>query len=124
MPFDRARTMLCLGAAQRRAGHRREARSTLEDAQTRFAALGARPWSDAAKAELQRIGGRHASGSDLTPAEQRVADLVAHGNTNKQVAAALYLSAKTVEAHLRSIFRKLGVHTRSELTRRMLDEHR
>ena len=124
MPFDRARTLLCLGAAQRRAGRRRDARSTLEEAQTMFAALGARPWRERAEAELRRIGGRLASGDELTPAESRVADLVARGDTNKQVAAALYLSPKTVEAHLRSSFRKLGVHTRSELTRRVLDEQR
>jgi DNA-binding CsgD family transcriptional regulator len=124
MPFETARTQLCLGAAQRRAGHRRDARATLEAARATFAALGARPWRERAEGELRRIGGRHASGDELTPAERRVADLVAHGDTNRQVAAALFLSPKTVEAHLRSIFRKLGVRSRSELTRRVLGEQR
>ena len=109
MPFERARTLLCLGAVQRRAGHRRDARSTLEAAAAGFAALGAGLWRGAAETELRRIGGRRASGDSLTPAERQAAVLVAHGETNKQVAAALYLSTKTVEAHLRSIFRKLGV---------------
>ena len=124
MPFEQARTQLCLGAAQRRAGRRRDARATLEAARATFAALGARPWRERAEAELRRIGGRHASGDELTPAEWRVADLVARGDSNKRVAAALYLSPKTVEGHLRSIFRKLGVHSRSELTRWVLNEQR
>ena len=124
IPFERARTLLCLGEVQRRAGRRRDARATLEQASATFDALGARIWHAATETELRRIGGRRETGDTLTPAERRVADLVARGETNKQVAAALYLSSKTVEAHLRSIFRKLGVHTRSELTRRMLDEQR
>ena len=77
MPFERARTLLCLGAVQRRAGRRRDARSTLEAAAAGFAALGARPWRGAAEAELRRIGGRRASGDALTPAERQVAELVA-----------------------------------------------
>jgi DNA-binding CsgD family transcriptional regulator len=125
MPFERARTLLSLGEVQLRAGRRRDARATLEQASAAFGALGAlgaRAWRAAAETELGRIGGRRDSGDALTPAERRVADLVARGGTNKQVAAALYLSSKTVEAHLRSIFRKLDVHTRAELTRRLLDE--
>ena len=124
MPFERARTELCLGAAQRRAGQRRNARATLETARGTFAALAARPWAVRAEAELRRIGGRRSSGDELTPAERRVAEHVARGESNKQVAAALYLSPKTVEGHLRSIFRKLGVHSRSELTRKVLSEQR
>ena len=89
-----------------------------------LAALGARPWGTRAEAELRRIGGRRSSGDELTPAERQVADRVARGESNKQVAAALYLSPKTVEGHLRSIFRKLGVHSRSELTRKLLSEQR
>ena len=124
MPFEEVRTRLCLGAALRRAGRRREARATLEAARATFAALGARPWGERAEAELRRIGGRRASGDELTAAERRVADRVARGDSNKQVAAALYLSPKTVEGHLRSIFRKLGVHSRSELIRKVLSEQR
>jgi DNA-binding CsgD family transcriptional regulator len=124
MPFELARTRLCLGAAQRRAGRRRDARATLEEARAAFATLAAVPWRERAEGELRQIGGRRASGDQLTPAEQRVADRVAHGDTNRQVAAALYLSPKTVEGHLRSIFRKLGVHSRSELTRRVLSGQR
>jgi DNA-binding NarL/FixJ family response regulator len=124
MPFETARTLLFLGAAQRRAGHRRDARATLAAARDGLAALGARPWRERAEAELLAIGGRHASGDELTPAERRVADLVARGQTNRQVASWLFVSPKTVEAHLRSIFRKLGVSSRSQLTLRMLDDQR
>ena len=111
VPFERARTELCLGAAQRRAGQRRNARATLETARGTFAALAARPWAVRAEAELRRIGGRRSSGDEFTPAPRRVAEHVARGESNKQVAATLYLSPKTVEGHLRSIFRKLSMHS-------------
>ena len=117
MPFARARTLLDLGAAQRRAKRRREARATLSEAQDVFDALGAVPWSRRASEELARISGRHPGGSDLTATEQRVAELVAEGGTNKEVAATLFLSPRTVESHLRQIFQKLGVRSRTELAR-------
>jgi DNA-binding CsgD family transcriptional regulator len=119
IPFDRARTLLALGAARRRAKERRAARTALEDARGVFGALGARIWEQRAVAELARIGGRAPSSGELTPVERRVAELVAAGRTNKEVAAALFLSTRTVEGHLSRVYGKLGVHSRVELARKL-----
>jgi DNA-binding CsgD family transcriptional regulator len=115
IPLDRGRTLLALGATQRRAKRRREARATLEDALAVFEGIGASLWAERARAELKRISGRAASPGALTPAEERVAVLVAEGKTNKEVAAALFLSERTVEGHLAHIFGKLGVRNRREI---------
>jgi DNA-binding NarL/FixJ family response regulator len=66
-------------------------------------------WADQARAELERIGPRRTSGADLTEGERRVAELAAHGLTNRQVAAALFMSPKTVEANLSRAYQKLNV---------------
>ncbi len=106
LPLDRGRTLLALGAAQRRAKRRREARETLEEALGIFERIGAALWAERARAELKRISGRAASPGALTPAEERVAALVADGKTNREVAAALFLSERTVEGHLSHVFRE------------------
>jgi DNA-binding CsgD family transcriptional regulator len=120
IPFERARTLLHLGGAQRRAKHKLAARASLSEALDIFDGLGAEPWRAQVAAELARISGRRPSDSGLTPTEDRIVVLVAEGRTNKEVAAALYLSPKTVEAHLRSVFRKLGVRSRTALARHVL----
>jgi DNA-binding CsgD family transcriptional regulator/broad specificity phosphatase PhoE len=117
LPLDRGRTLLALGATQRRAKRRREARETLEEALAIFERIGAALWTQRARAELARISGRAASPGALTPAEERVAALVAEGKTNREVAVALFLSDRTVEGHLTHVFSKLGVRSRSELAR-------
>lgn len=118
-PFERARTMLALGSHSRRTGMRSAARSLLDEAAAVFGELGAAPWFDRATRESARISGRRRSGYDeLTDAEQRVADLVAEGLSNKDVASALYISVKTVEVTLTRVYRKLGVRSRTELARR------
>ena len=117
MPFDRARTLLVLGATQRRARQKSAARRTIADALAAFEQLGAGLWALKARAEVARIGGRAASRDDLTPAEERVAALVAEGRTNREVAAALFVSEHTVEFHLSRIYRKLGLRSRAELAR-------
>ncbi|OFW72721.1 MAG: hypothetical protein A2Y55_05415 [Actinobacteria bacterium RBG_16_68_12] len=117
IPLDRGRTLLALGAAQRRMKRRREARKTLEEALGIFERLGAALWAERARSELRRISGRAATPGALTPAEERVAALVAEGKTNREVAAALYLSERTVEGHLSHVFGKLGVRSRTELAR-------
>ncbi len=94
---------------------RREARATLEEALALFERIGAALWAERARGELKRISGRAASPGELTPAEERVAALVAEGKTNREVAAALYLSDRTVEGHLSRIFGKLGIRHRTEL---------
>lgn len=115
IPLDRGRTLLALGATQRRQKRRREARATLEDALGTFERIGAALWAERARAELKRISGRAATPGALTPAEERVAKLVAAGKTNKEVAAALFLSDRTVEGHLAHVFGKLGIRHRTEV---------
>jgi DNA-binding NarL/FixJ family response regulator len=118
LPFEHARTQLALGAAQRRARQRRAARDTLQAALGTFDRLGAELWAARARAELGRIGGRAPSAGELTPAERRVAELVAQGRTNREVASALVVSVHTVESALTQAYRKLGVRSRTELARR------
>ena len=120
-PFERARTLLSLGVVLRRAKHRRTARETLHQALAVFDQLGARAWSAKTAGELARIGGRVPAGDALTISERRVAHLVAEGRSNRQVAAELFLSVKTVAAHLTSIYAKLGVRSRTELARHLRD---
>lgn len=119
VPLERARTLLALGTAQRRAKRRREARETLEEALGIFERIGAALWAERARAELRRISGRAATPGALTPAEERIAALVAEGKTNREVAAALFLSERTVEGHLSHVFGKLGVRSRTELAREL-----
>jgi DNA-binding CsgD family transcriptional regulator len=116
-PFQHARTLLALGRTQRRAKKRAAARTTLEEALARFVHLGAPLWAEQTRAELARIGGRAPSRGELTEAERRIADLVADGRSNREVAAALFLTEHTVETVLSRIYRKLDVRSRSELAR-------
>jgi DNA-binding CsgD family transcriptional regulator len=118
MPFDRARTLLALGSAQRRGKRKRDARETLTEAQKTFEVLGATIWAQRTRREIDRISGRAPSGDELTPTERRVVELVAEGRTNREVAAALVVSPRTVEFHLRNVFRKLDLHTRAEIVHR------
>ena len=121
IPIERGRTLVALGSVHRRAGHRRHARSALEEALGLFERIGARIWADRARAELGRLGGRAPAGDELTPTERRVGQLVAEGRTNKEVAAALFISVRTVEANLTRIYSKLGVRSRTELAARGLE---
>jgi DNA-binding CsgD family transcriptional regulator len=114
-PFDLARTLLVKGQIQRRQKRKRPARETLEKALEIFDRLGAPLWAEKARAELSRIGGRAPSPTDLTPTELQVADLVGQGMTNREVAAALFMSEHTVRANLKRIYEKLGVRSRTEL---------
>jgi DNA-binding CsgD family transcriptional regulator len=114
-PFHHARTLLALGRTQRRAKQRGAARATLEEALAAFEHLGAPLWAEQARAELARIGGRSPSGGELTEAEGRIAKLVAEGRTNRDVAAALFLTEHSVETALTRVYRKLGVRSRTEL---------
>jgi DNA-binding CsgD family transcriptional regulator len=115
LPLDRGRTLLALGATQRRLKRRREARETLEEALGVFERIGAAFWAERTRAELARISGRASTPGALTPAEERVAALVAEGKTNREVAAALFLSDRTVEGHLSRVFGKLGIKHRTEV---------
>jgi DNA-binding CsgD family transcriptional regulator len=124
LPFEQARTELCYGERLRRSKRRRQSRQHLGDALEVFRALQARPWADRAEKELAATGTtarrRVAPGPEdqLTPQELRVAIAIAEGASNREAAAALFLSAKTIEFHLASVYRKLGIRSRSELARR------
>ena len=117
-PFQHARTLLALGRTQRRAKRRGAARATLTDALERFEGVGAPLWAEQARAELARLGGRSPSAGELTESESRIAELVAEGRTNREVAAALFLEVHSVETALTRVYRKLGVRSRAELARR------
>jgi DNA-binding CsgD family transcriptional regulator len=119
MPFERARTLMVKGVIERRAKRRRAARASLQQARALFDELGTPLWAERATVELARIGGRRAGGYELTATEEQVAALVAEGRTNREVAEALFMSVKTVEANLTRIYRKLDVRSRTELASRL-----
>jgi DNA-binding CsgD family transcriptional regulator len=121
MPFERARTLLVKGVIERRARRRGRAKESFEQALETFEHLGARLWADRARAELERVGLRRTSGGDLTEGERRVAELSAQGLTNREVAAALFMSPKTVEANLARAYQKLGISSRAELGAHMAE---
>ncbi len=118
VPFDQARTLLIIGVIHRRAKRKREAGVFLTQAADAFASLGAPGWVERTQAELRRVASR-AAPLQLTPTEQRVAELAASGLTNRQVAEQAFISAKTVEANLARAYRKLGISSRAELGARM-----
>jgi DNA-binding CsgD family transcriptional regulator len=118
-PFARARTLLALGVVLRRGKKRAAARTALREAGALFERLGAKLWLERTRLEAARISGRRASGSALTETERRVAELVASGRSNKEVATALFVTVRTVEANLTRIYGKLGVRSRTELARRL-----
>ena len=122
MPFEHARTLLALGATRRRARMKRPAREALEQALAIFEGLGARLWADKTRAELARIGGRPAATGELTPTERRIAALAAEGRSNKEIATALFVTPKTVGTQLSRIYRKVGVHSRTELARHLSED--
>ena len=115
MPFERGRTLLVLGLLQRRRNERRRAHDSLTQALAIFEQLGAQLWVARTQRELRPLGGRPTSSEALTPGEQRVAELAASGLTNRQVAAALSISPKTVESNLARAYRKLDISSRAEL---------
>jgi len=117
-PFGHARAVLALGVVRRRGRQKRPAREAIEESVAAFDALGAEAWASRARAELGRVGGRTRE-DGLTAAERRVASLVAEGRTNREVAAALFLSQRTVASHLTHVYAKLGVRSRTELARRL-----
>jgi DNA-binding CsgD family transcriptional regulator len=130
VPFEQARTLLCSGEAMRRGRRPAAARVPLNQALRIFDDLGARPWAARASAELAVCGvkNRHVTMAasaamrlkELSPQELQVARIAARGQNNIEVAAALFVSRKTVEAHLTRVYRKLGIRSRTELARLLL----
>ena len=117
-PFGTARALLGLGIVRRRERKKLGAREAIQAALDGFEQLGAATWVEKARSELGRIGGRRRE-EGLTPAERRVAALVAEGRTNREVAAALFVTERTVAGHLSHVYAKLGVRSRTELARRL-----
>ena len=118
--FETARTRLAYGERLRRAAMRLRARDQLRVALDDFEDLGARRWAERAAAELAATGETvHRRGADprssLTPQELQVSLLLVEGRTTREAAATLFLSPKTVEYHLRKVYTKLGIGSRSEL---------
>jgi DNA-binding CsgD family transcriptional regulator len=118
--FEAARTHLAYGARLRRERQRVRAREQLRDAVDVFDRLGADPWSEMARAELAATGetARRRDVStlnDLTPQELQIALSLAEGRTTRETATALFLSPKTIEYHLRNVYRKLSIGSRAEL---------
>jgi DNA-binding CsgD family transcriptional regulator len=120
-PFERARTELCYGERLRRARKRADARDRLGRAVEVFEELGATPWLERARAELRATGlsaRRRSTPIDaLTQQELAVARLVVDGASNRDAAASLFVSPKTIEFHLGNVYRKLDVRSRTELVR-------
>lgn len=119
-PLERGRTLLCYGELLRREKRRADARARLRAALADFEEVGAAAWAERARSELSATGERARRRSpdtrdQLTPQELQVARLVAEGLTNREIAARLFLSPKTIETHIRHAFQKLGVRSRTEL---------
>jgi DNA-binding CsgD family transcriptional regulator len=126
-PFEAARTRLAYGARLRRDRRRVESRPPLRHALATFDRLGAEPWAQQAAAELAATGEtaqrrRVGDAERLTPQELQVARMLAGGRTTREAAAALFLSPKTIEYHLRHVYLKLDVRTRAELAAALRDE--
>jgi DNA-binding CsgD family transcriptional regulator len=120
LDFDSARSLLFLGRLERRSKKRAAARQTLEEARSALERLGCPGWEAAAAEELSRVSGRRpAAGGELTASELRVAELVSSGLSNKEVAARLFVSVYTVEAHLSNVYAKLGIRSRTQLARHL-----
>ncbi len=128
-PFELARTELAFGEFLRRARRRVEARAHLRAALHGFESLGAQLWAERARVELRATGQtarkRDPSTRDeLTPQELQIASFVAEGRTNREVAAQLFLSPRTIDFHLRNVYKKLGITSRTALARLDLDSDR
>ncbi|OBI81785.1 LuxR family transcriptional regulator [Mycobacterium sp. 1245805.9] len=119
MPFERARTQLLLGQLYRRQRQRNAASIVSREALGTFETLNTPLWAARARTELARTDGGAGRAKLLTAGESRVAEFAASGMSNRDVAAALFISPKTVEVNLTRIYRKLGVRTRGELMRRI-----
>jgi DNA-binding CsgD family transcriptional regulator len=123
-PLELARTYLAKGSIERRAKQKAEARTSLRRAEETFAGLGARLWLERARRELARTGLTRSLDRELTPTEVRVAELAAAGAQNKEIAGALFMSVKTVEANLSRIYAKLAIRSRVELPARLSNPER
>jgi DNA-binding CsgD family transcriptional regulator len=121
IPLVHGRALLTAGEILRRARQKGQAREALTAAIAVFEKVGARLWLERARSELARVAVKRPEGAGLTATERQVVDLVAAGRSNKEIADALFMSVHTVEAHLTRLFRALGVASRTELARLVLE---
>jgi ATP/maltotriose-dependent transcriptional regulator MalT len=119
MPFERARTQLVLGQLQRRKRLKDASAVVFSDALQTFEQLETPLWADRARAELGRVNVDARRTVGLSSSERQVAELAASGMTNRNIAAAMYISPKTVESNLSRIYAKLGIRSRAELGQRI-----
>ena len=123
-PFERARTLLVYGERLHRARRRIDARERLRESLETFERLRAEPWAERARAELRAAGAidrEPVYPDELTAQELRIALAAAGGATNKQIAAELFLSPKTIEFHLGRVYSKLGIRSRTRLAALVAD---
>jgi DNA-binding CsgD family transcriptional regulator len=125
-PIEHGHTLLVLGQVERRRRRRAAARSAVAEAAAIFTRAGAKPWLDQAVRTLARVAGTSDAGerpdhsaAALTATEAGIAAMVREGASNREIAARMFLSVKTVEAALTRIYRKLGVRSRTQLTSRL-----
>ncbi len=121
VPFRTARAWFTLGEVLRRSRQKGASREAFGSALELFTRLGAKVWVERTHAELGRVAMRRPAGAPLTETERRVAELAGSGQTNREIADALFISVHTVEAHLTRVYRTLGVQRRTELARVDLD---
>jgi DNA-binding CsgD family transcriptional regulator len=125
LPVELVRTQIALGTVERRSRRRSAARTVLGEALETARRIGAAPLAARARDELARVDARDRGGetgageAELTPTEARIAELVGGGATNREVAAKLFISVKTVEGALSRVYRKLGVRSRTALAHAM-----
>ena len=115
LPLELGWTWQTKGRLLRRAKQRRAAADAFAEAAAIFERLGAVAWAQQARNELDVVGPRRRAPDELTATELRVAELAAAGTTNREIARAVFMSEKTVEAHIARVYRKLGIHSRAEL---------
>jgi DNA-binding CsgD family transcriptional regulator len=115
LPLELGWSWLTKGRLLRRAKQRRAAANAFAEAAVIFERLGAVAWAQRARNELDVVGPRRRAPDELTATELRVAELAAAGTTNREIARAVFMSEKTVEAHIARVYRKLGIHSRAEL---------
>ena len=121
-PVDQGRSLLALGSVQLRGKQRRAARESLDQAITCFENAEARLWARRARAELARVSGRAPGTGELTVTERRVAELVASGLSNREAAANLFVTVRTIESTLTKVYAKLGVRSRTQLASKLRED--
>jgi DNA-binding NarL/FixJ family response regulator len=119
MPFELGRTLLIKGMIERRAKLKSAARGSFGQALDVFERLGAILWAGKARGELSKLATRPPA-DGLTDTEHRIAALIAQGLTNREIASAMFVTGNTVQTHVRHIFQKLCVRSRTELAAQLL----